>query len=78
MRRLETERDNLSLQVSVLNDQIDAQVEKIRDLETRSRSHGTYQNGGASGSRVSTLAFINLAGYTIIAIRKGSVCILLS
>ena len=31
--RLESEKDHLTLQVSVLKDQIDAQAEKIRDLE---------------------------------------------
>ena len=31
--RLESEKDHLTLQVSVLKDQIDAQAEKIHDLE---------------------------------------------
>ena len=31
--RLESEKDHLTLQVSVLMDQIDAQADKIRDLE---------------------------------------------
>ena len=33
VRKLEADKDNLTLQVSVLSDQIEAQVEKIRDLE---------------------------------------------
>ena len=33
LQKIESEKDSLSLQVSVLTDQIDAQAEKIRDLE---------------------------------------------
>ncbi|VDI43640.1 Hypothetical predicted protein [Mytilus galloprovincialis] len=33
LRKTESEKDSLSLHVSVLTDQIDAQSEKIRDLE---------------------------------------------
>ncbi|XP_052067412.1 liprin-beta-1-like isoform X3 [Mytilus californianus] len=33
LRKIESEKDSLSLHVSVLTDQIDAQAEKIRDLE---------------------------------------------
>lgn len=33
MQRLETEKDSLRLQVSVLSDQVEAQSEKISDLE---------------------------------------------
>lgn len=33
VRRLQSEKDSLQLQVAVLNDQIDAQSEKITDLE---------------------------------------------
>ena len=33
IRRLESDKESLSLQVTVLNEQIDAQSEKISDLE---------------------------------------------
>ena len=42
MQRLESDKDSLQMQVSILMDQIDAQTEKISDLE-RGLSERSYQ-----------------------------------
>lgn len=42
MQRLENDKDSLQMQVSILMDQIDAQTEKISDLE-RGLSERSYQ-----------------------------------
>jgi len=53
--KLEADKDNLTLQVSVLSDQIEAQVEKIRDLERSLRL--SYNNKAAlNGHREGTVS----------------------